>query len=105
MPRKKKSTTEEKNKGLFDHINHIRRDKSADYYSSLNETEKKSFNHYMIVRCLSMINQSSKKLRTSASISIRFPVNCFINCVVKLRQEALHFFHILKIKRRNTKIN
>jgi hypothetical protein len=53
---KQKKTTEEKSKtrGLFDHINHIREVKSLDYYNSLSDVEKTSFNKYMIVRFLSM---------------------------------------------------
>ena len=42
------------NHGLFDHINHIREVKNKDYYKSLSEEEKKSFNKYMIIRFLSM---------------------------------------------------
>ena len=52
----KKKTTEEtiKVKGLFDHINHIREVKTPDYYNTLSDAEKTSFNKYMIVRFLSM---------------------------------------------------
>ena len=52
----KKKTTEEtiKVKGLFDHINHIREVKNPDYYNTLSDAEKTSFNKYMIVRFLSM---------------------------------------------------
>lgn len=53
---KVKKTSEEKVKvrGLFDHLNHIREVKRKDYYVSLSEEEKKSFNKYMILRFLSM---------------------------------------------------
>ena len=52
----KKKTAEEtiKVKGLFDHINHIREVKNPDYYNTLSDAEKTSFNKYMIVRFLSM---------------------------------------------------
>ena len=50
----KKTKSEFKTLGLFDHINHIRQVKSPDYYSKLSDAERKSFNHYMILRCLSM---------------------------------------------------
>lgn len=43
-----------KGKTLFDHINQIRNVKSPDYYDKLTDTDKKSFNHYMICRFLSM---------------------------------------------------
>jgi len=53
---KKKSSTEDgpKNKTLFDHVNQIRNVKNPKYFDSLSEGDKKSFNHYMICRFLSM---------------------------------------------------
>jgi len=54
---KRKKTSEEtssKSRGLFDHINHIREVKSPDYYNSLTDAEKTSFNKYMLIRFLSM---------------------------------------------------
>ena len=57
MKRKGKASKEEtvtKNKGLFDHVKHIRQVQSPDYYDSLNENEQKSFSKYMILRVLSM---------------------------------------------------
>lgn len=55
MPRKKKNKEKsEKSRGLFDHINHIRSIQSSDYFDTLNDAEKKTFNHYMICRFLSM---------------------------------------------------
>lgn len=41
-------------RGLFDHINHIREVQNPNYYTSLSDVEKKSFNIYMILRLLSM---------------------------------------------------
>lgn len=56
MGRKKKSTENEGFKilGLFDHVKHIREVQSEDYYTSLSDLDKKSFNKYMILRVLSM---------------------------------------------------
>lgn len=53
---RQKKTTEEKSKvrGLFDHVKHIREVKNPDYYKSLSEEEKKTFNKYMLLRVLSM---------------------------------------------------
>ena len=50
----KKKTTESKGKSLFDHLNEIREGKSVDYYDSLTEQEKKTFNQYVILMGLSM---------------------------------------------------
>ena len=55
MPRKKQTNeTTVKSKGLFDHINQIRNTKNPNYFDTLTDAEKKSFNHYMICRFLSM---------------------------------------------------
>jgi hypothetical protein len=43
-----------KSKGLFDHINHIRKVQSKDYYDKLTDEDKKTFNIYMILRVISM---------------------------------------------------
>lgn len=55
MKAKKKSAEEgPKTKGLFDHVKHIRQTQDPDYYDSLSESDRKSFNKYMILRVLSM---------------------------------------------------
>jgi hypothetical protein len=40
--------------GLFDHVKHIREVQNVDYYKNLSESDRKSFNHFMILRALSM---------------------------------------------------
>lgn len=59
MAKSKKSTTEknevvQKSKTLFDHVHQIRNVKNPKYFESLTEADKKSFNHYMLCRFLSM---------------------------------------------------
>lgn len=46
----------EKQKGmtLFDHIKHIEKIQNVDYYNNLTDLDKKTFNHFMILRGLSM---------------------------------------------------
>lgn len=41
-------------KSLFDHVKHIRQIQDPNYYLNLSEDDRKSFNHFMIVRALSM---------------------------------------------------
>lgn len=52
---KKKSSekNEQKEKGLFDHLNQIRTTKKIDYWNTLSDKEKKNFNHWMILFGLS----------------------------------------------------
>lgn len=41
---------------LFDHVKHIRAVQDPDYFKNLSEENRKSFNHFMILRALSMDN-------------------------------------------------
>jgi hypothetical protein len=43
-----------KKKSLFDHVKHIRSVQDPNYYNNLSEDDRKSFNHFMIVRALAM---------------------------------------------------
>jgi len=52
--RKKKEEGTIKGIGLFDHIKHIRTIQDPDYFKGLTDLDKKSFNHFMILKSLSM---------------------------------------------------
>ena len=41
-------------KSIFDHVKHIRSQQSPNYYTNLSESDRKTFNIYMILRILSM---------------------------------------------------
>ena len=43
-----------KRRSLFDHVKHIRQVQDPDYYTNLSEDDRKSFNHFMILRALAM---------------------------------------------------
>ena len=52
--RKKLENLPVKGIGLFDHIKHIRCIQDPDYFKNLTDLDKKSFNHFMILKALSM---------------------------------------------------
>lgn len=54
MNLKKKTKEALKTRSLFDHVKHIRQTQSADYYDTLSDADRKTFNKYMILRVLSM---------------------------------------------------
>ena len=56
MPPKKKAPTEQvqKGKGLFDHVDAIYTNQKPDYFTSLSDADKKSYNNYMVNKFLSM---------------------------------------------------
>jgi len=43
-----------KSLGLFDHVKQIQQVQNPDYFQNLSDEDKKSFNHFMILRALSM---------------------------------------------------
>lgn len=49
-----KSSEGPKRRSLFDHVKHIRQIQDPDYYTNLSEDDRKSFNHFMILRALAM---------------------------------------------------
>ena len=51
---KKQENQKEKTKGLFDHIDAIYTNQKPDYYTSLTDGDKKSYNNYMVNKFLSM---------------------------------------------------
>lgn len=51
---RKKADPTVKGIGLFDHIKHIRSIQDPDYFKNLTDLDKKSFNHFMILKALSM---------------------------------------------------
>lgn len=61
LPKKTKkhqpsTQTEDKKKtlGLFDHVKQVTQIQSPDYFKNLSHEDKKSFNHFMILRAISM---------------------------------------------------
>ena len=55
MPPKKKPEAEKSaTKSLFDHINQIYEKQTKDYFSTLNDADKRSYSPYMVNRFLSM---------------------------------------------------
>lgn len=53
-PKKSIGNSLSKGVGLFDHIKHIRSIQDPNYFKGLNELDLKSFNHFMILKALSM---------------------------------------------------
>ncbi len=47
-------TARSKSLGLFDHVKQITQVQNSDYFKNLSDEDKKSFNHFMILRAISM---------------------------------------------------
>lgn len=54
LPKKKRVRDKVKSLGLFDHVKHIREIRDPNYFLNLSEQERRSFNHFTILKALSM---------------------------------------------------
>lgn len=56
MPSKKKKQSTDSNgvKSLFDHVNHIHEQQTLNYFSTLIDSDKRTYSNYMVNRILSM---------------------------------------------------
>jgi len=52
--KKKKKKYSSQNLGLFDHVNQITKFRDPDYFDNLTDGDKKSFDHFIILKALSM---------------------------------------------------
>jgi len=81
--------------GLFDHVNHIRKVQSLDYYDTLSDVDKKSFNHFMILRTLSMDRSSIDSISSIAKYQSIVPSrNFYMLCTAVTNQTNTYFPYI-----------
>ena len=95
---KQNKTTDEKNKsrGLFDHINHIREVKSPDYYQSLTESEKNTFNKYMLLRVLSMDSDIIEEMSFISKYFQNIPNDHFYKLLIDIVPKGRRFYKYIK---------
>ena len=95
---RQKKTTDEKNKsrGLFDHINHIREVKSIDYYQSLTDSEKNTFNKYMLLRVLSMDSDIIEEMAFISKYFQNIPNDQFYKLLIEIVPKGRRFSKYIK---------
>ena len=95
---RQKKTTEEKSKtrGLFDHVKHIREVKNPDYYKSLNDEEKKTFNKYMLLRVLSMDSDIIEEMAFVSKYFQSIPNDQFYKLLVEIVPKGRRFSKYIK---------
>lgn len=103
MPKKKstESTTSEgpKKRSLFDHVKHIRQVQDPDYYLSLSPEEKKTFNHFMIVRALSMDESIVEDMAQLYQVFDKIPAPQFYQLLIALVPKSNRFYPWIKSKK------
>jgi len=73
-----------KSLGLFDHIKHIRTIQTPDYYKNLTEADRKSFNHFMILKALSMNPHILDEVSTLFKLFDKVPSPQFYTLIIGL---------------------
>lgn len=82
--------------GLFDHINHIRKVQSEDYYDNLSDADRKSFNHFMILRMLSMDRSSIDSISSIAKYQTTIPSRNFYSLCTAVTNKSNFYFPYIK---------
>jgi len=97
-PSKKKSKVNDipKRKSLFDHIKQIRQVQDVDYYTNLSEDDRKSFNHFMILRALSMDDSIVEDIAQLYQILDKIPSPQFYQLLIALVPKSNCFYPWVK---------
>jgi len=95
--RKKKEEGTIKGIGLFDHIKHIRTVQDPDYFKNLTELDKKSFNHFMILKALSMNPTILSDISDLFKYFDKIPSPQFYQLLIGLIQPDRHFYPWVKV--------
>lgn len=93
---KTKSNQKNKSKSLFDHVNHIKKVQDKSYYKNLSESDKKTFNCYMIFRVLSMDPDNIEVLSIISKYLEYLPENEFYLLTIHLIEKSNKFYKYIK---------
>lgn len=103
MPKKKSANTIQndgpKKKSLFDHVKHIRQIQDPNYYLSLTSEEKKTFNHFMIIRALSMDESIVEDMAQLYQYFDKIPSPQFYQLLIALIPKSNRFYPWVKSKK------
>jgi hypothetical protein len=96
MKQKKTKETENKVRGLFDHVNHIREVKSPEYYQTLSDAERNSFNKYMLLRVLSMDSDIIEEMAFISKYFQNIPNEQFYKLLIEIVPKGRRFSKYIK---------
>lgn len=103
MPKKKSTdspiTDGPKKRSLFDHVKHIRQVQDPGYYHSLSTEEKKTFNHFMIIRALSMDDSIVEDMAQLYQFFDKIPSPQFYQLLIALVPKSTRFYPWVKSKK------
>jgi hypothetical protein len=96
MKQKKTKETENKVRGLFDHVNHIREVKNPEYYQTLSDAERNSFNKYMLLRVLSMDSDIIEEMAFVSKYFQNIPNEQFYKLLIEVVPKGRRFSKYIK---------
>lgn len=101
VSKRKSNATPEgpKRRSLFDHVKHIRQVQDPNYYVNLSEDDRKSFNHFMIVRALSMDEEILETMAQLYQIFDKIPPAQFYQLLIALVPKSMRFYPWVKSKK------
>lgn len=101
MSRKKSTENPEgpKRRTLFDHVKQIRQVQDPNYYVNLSEDDRKSFNHFMIVRALSMDEDILETMAQLYQIFDKIPSAQFYQLLIALVPKSMRFYPWVKSRK------
>ena len=101
MPELTESTKSPKNKRktIFDHVKEIRQNQSPDYFVNLSEDDKKSFNHFMILRALSMDASIIVEMAQLYQLHDKIPSAQFYQLLIAIVPKSTRFYPWIKSKK------
>jgi hypothetical protein len=94
----KKASDLPKRRSLFDHVNHIRKVQDPDYYVNLSEDDRKSFNHFMLIRAFSMDESMVEDMAQLYQIFDKVPPPQFYQLLIALVPKSNRFYPWIKSK-------
>jgi hypothetical protein len=83
---------------VFDHVKHIRQIQNPNYYIELSDGDKKSFDHFMIIRALSMDSSIVEDMAALYQYFDKIPSAQFYTLLIALVPKTLTYHKWIKTK-------
>lgn len=97
-PKRKKNKV--KSIGLFDHLKQIREIQNPDYFKNLSEQDRKSFNHFIILKALSMNPENLDAVTTLYKYFDIIPSPQFYQLLISVIPQDSTYYPWIKAKNR-----
>jgi hypothetical protein len=85
-------------RSLFDHVKHIRQIQDPNYYVELTDGDKKTFNHFMILRAMAMDDALVGDMAQLYRIFDKIPSPQFYTLLINIVPKSTRFYPWIKSK-------